>query len=234
VLTFINITERKKTDERTQKLKEEADLYLDIMTHDLNNLNTASLNSAALLAGNVSNSGRQTATNLIMSLGKSDEIIHNVSTLRWLRDGPLAKAPQHLSEVIRNETVHFPDARIRYDGKDVVVLADEMLSAVFRNLIGNSTKHGGEAPEIWIKVEDRGAEALVSIEDSGSGIPTSLRPHLFERFQRGDSTVSGKGLGLYICKALVERYGGRIWADDRVPDQPSQGLAVRFTLPKAE
>jgi len=233
VLTFINITERKKADEHARNLKEEADLYLDIMTHDLNNLNTASLNYAALLAGSVGNSGRPTVTNLILSLGKCDEIIHNVSTLRWLRDRLPAKAPVHLSEIIKNEIIHFPDARIRYGGEDAFVLADEMLSAVFRNLIGNSTKHGGEAPEIWIKVQDKGDEIQVSVEDSGSGIPEQVRPYLFERFQRGDTTVSGKGLGLYICKTLIERYGGRIWADDRIPHDPSQGAAIRFTLSKA-
>ena len=233
VLTFINVTERKKADEQVRELKEEADLYLDIMTHDLNNLNTVSLNTAALLAGSAGDAGRRDAADLLRALEKSNEIIQNVSTLRRLRDQLPAKIPVHLLEMIKREIVHFPDARIRYGGEDAVVLADEMLSAVFRNLVGNSVKHGGEAPEIWIKVQDTGAEILVSVEDSGPGIPLSLRPHLFERFQRGDAAVSGKGLGLYICRRLVERYGGRIWIDDRVPRNPTQGTAVRFTLPKS-
>jgi PAS domain S-box-containing protein len=233
VLTFINITERKKVDERARVLKEEADLYLDIMTHDLNNLNTASLNNAALLAGTSGDYGRRIATNLVRALEKGNEIIQNVSALRRIHDQLPAKIPVHLSEIIKKEIAHFPDARIRYGGEDAVVLADEMLPVVFSNLIGNSIKHGGEGAEVWITVRDNGADVQVSVEDSGAGIPGPLRPYLFERFQRGDTKVGGKGLGLYICRMLVERYGGWIWVDDRVPQHPAQGAAIRFTLPKA-
>jgi signal transduction histidine kinase len=56
--------------------------------------------------------------------------------------------------------------------------------------------------------------------------------YLFERFRRGDTTVSGKGLGLFICKTLIERYGGRIWVEDQVPGDPTQGAIMRFTLNK--
>ena len=142
--------------------------------------------------------------------------------------------PLHLAEIIRNVVAGFPDTRIDYDGKDAVVMADGMLSSVFNNLIGNSIKYGGTEPHVVIQVEPRDTDVLISIEDNGHGIPDALKPLVFERFQRGDTTVSGKGLGLFICRSLVERYGGQIRVEDRVRNDPSQGTVIRFTLPKGK
>jgi two-component system sensor histidine kinase BarA len=83
---------------------------------------------------------------------------------------------------------------------------------------------------ITIRVEDCGNEVRVSIEDTGPGIPDELKGLIFNRFKRGSSRASGSGLGLYICRMLIERYGGRIWVDDRMAGQPEEGTAFRFTL----
>ena len=61
-----------------------------------------------------------------------------------------------------------------------------------------------------------------------------MKPDLFNRFSGGGGEKSGRGLGLYICRMLVERYGGRVRADDRVPGRPGCGAAIRFTLRKAD
>ena len=233
VLTFIDITERREIDRQLRQCNLDAGLYLDILTHDINNINTASLNYGRLLETRSGDSREDTARKLLHSLEKSDEIIRNVSTLRKIRDVSSRKVPIRLSGMIRNEISVFPETAIDYNGSDAVVLADDMLSSVFNNLIGNAIKYGGKVPRITIRVEDQGTDVIVSVGDTGQGIPESFRQHLFERFQRGDTTVSGKGLGLFICKTLVERYGGRIWAEDRVPGNPTQGAVFRFTLPKA-
>ena len=151
-----------------------------------------------------------------------------------MQDTSKKMVPFHLSDIIRKEIAGFPDARIEYEYGDTVVMADDMLPSVFSNLIGNSMKHGGTEPHIVIRVEPRDREVLVSLEDNGGGIPDSHKPFVFERFQRGDTTVTGKGLGLFICRSLIERYGGRIWVEDRVPNDPSQGTVILFTLPKGQ
>ncbi len=79
----------------------------------------------------------------------------------------------------------------------------------------------------------RGEDVLVSVEDDGPGIPDEKKSYLFARFSGGDGEKSGRGLGLYICRMLVERYCGRIRADDRVAGRPEEGAAIRFTLRKA-
>ena len=77
---------------------------------------------------------------------------------------------------------------------------------------------------------ERSAEGLlVSVEDSGPGLPGGDPERLFAKFQRGvaEGTIGGAGLGLAICRAIVRLHGGRIWAEKRSPS----GAAFRFTLP---
>ena len=60
-----------------------------------------------------------------------------------------------------------------------------------------------------------------------------MKPTIFDRFKKGKSAKSGKGLGLFIARSLVEGYGGRIWAGDSVPGKHEAGTAIHFTLKKA-
>ncbi|KDE56045.1 hypothetical protein EI28_02100 [Methanoculleus sp. MH98A] len=73
---------------------------------------------------------------------------------------------------------------------------------------------------------------LVTVEDTGRGVPDEDKEAIFHRYEQRKRGV-GEGLGLYLVQILIERYGGRVWADDRVPGRPGKGAAFRFTLKKA-
>ena len=209
-----------------------ANLYLDIMSHDINNVNTVTLGYAQLLGELVTGKGKEMLRKLESAIGQSVEIIHNVSTIRRIQEQDLANRPIALDPVIRGEIDHHPDITFHYDGTTASVCGNSLISEVFRNLIGNSAKFGGKAIEIWIRVEAGEKEVTVSVEDSGPGIPDELKPAIFNRFMKGKSRKSGKGLGLYISRMIVEGYGGRIWATDRIEKEPARGAAIRFTLPR--
>jgi signal transduction histidine kinase len=113
------------------------------------------------------------------------------------------------------------------------VAADYLLAEVFANLIGNSLKFGGPDVAVTVRVAEFGDDVEVAVEDTGPGIPDRLKPLIFNRFQRGETKTSGKGLGLYLSRMLVDRYGGAIWVQDRVADHPEKGAAIRFRLRKA-
>ncbi|ABN58266.1 MULTISPECIES: sensor histidine kinase [Methanoculleus] len=216
-----------------QESTERANLYLDIMTHDIKNtISTATLYTD-LLTEELEGEQRNYTEKVQKSLKKSVEIIRNVNTIRQIREEAAVLGPVALDPVIRAEIEHFPDVRITYAGTTARVLADDLLSEVFTNLIGNAVKFGGPAVEIAIRVEEHGGDVLVSVEDTGPGIPDEMKERLFTRFGGGGVEKSGRGLGLYICRMLIERYGGRIWAEDRVEGEPEEGAAVRFTLRKA-
>ncbi|KAF5036988.1 Adaptive-response sensory-kinase SasA [anaerobic digester metagenome] len=68
--------------------------------------------------------------------------------------------------------------------------------------------------------------------DTGPGVPDADKGSIFHRYEKKQRGV-GEGLGLYLAQILVERYGGRIWAADRVPGRPECGAAFQFTLKKA-
>jgi len=104
-----------------------------------------------------------------------------------------------------------------------------LLERVFANLIGNAVKYTTDNSIIRIAAKVQSTEVVVSVEDNGPGIPKGNQEKIFEKFTRGDeeSSIPGVGLGLTICKAIVEAHGGRIWAENIVP----HGARFSFALP---
>ena len=209
------------------------DLYLDIMTHDINNAATSALGYADSLFEMLDEGEATMTAKLQACIRHSIEIIGNISTIREITEEQAIPQKIDLDQVIHAQIAHFPGIRIHYSGQRTIVSADDLLGGVLTNLIDNSRKFAGPDGTITIKVDPTGQGYLVSVEDDGPGIPDSEKPLVFNRFQRGAGDKSGRGLGLYITQMLVERYGGRIWADDRVAGSPEEGAAIRFTLPGA-
>jgi two-component system, NtrC family, sensor kinase len=212
---------------------DEANLYLAVITHDINNVNSGAMALAELLLQKSGESERPLALRLETSINESTEIINNVSPLRLLHERREAQKPLPLDEIIRNSIHQFQNTTIRYSGTTAGILADSLVRQVFINLIGNSIKFSGTRAVIDISVHDNKEMVEVVITDNGPGISDERKPVIFDRFWRGKTTRSGKGPGLFIARSLVERYGGRIWAGDAVPGRTDAGAAIHGTLKKA-
>ena len=149
------------------------------------------------------------------------------------------KAPMDLAEIARR-TVAAQQATVATHAihletpEHVTVEADEgRIAQALNNLLGNAVKYSPEGTEIWVRVEERESEALVSVADQGIGIPPELMPQLFQpysRLYREQGAAKGIGLGLFITKGIVEAHGGRLWAES---PGAGQGTTFYFTLPKA-
>lgn len=74
----------------------------------------------------------------------------------------------------------------------------------------------------------------VSVMDNGPGIDDDMKEGIFDRFAKDTRTRSSYGLGLHIVKMLIEGYGGKVWATDRVAEERMQGVAIHFTLKRAK
>lgn len=107
----------------------------------------------------------------------------------------------------------------------------DMLTRVFTNLCSNAIRHTPAGGTVTISAQQHGNEVLVSVTDTGVGIPPDALERVFERFFRADnarrSSTGGSGLGLAIVKAMVEAHGGRIWAEN----VPGGGARFIFSLP---
>lgn len=104
------------------------------------------------------------------------------------------------------------------------------LIQVFQNLISNAIKfHGEEAPRVHVSAERKGREWRFAVKDNGMGIDAEYRERIFTIFQRlhGKDAYPGTGMGLALCKRIVERHGGRIW----VESEPGKGSTFYFALP---
>ena len=114
------------------------------------------------------------------------------------------------------------------------VMADRLrMVQVLGNLIINASRHSSESSIIRVTAVGEGVHVAVSVSDQGRGIPAESLPHLFRKFSRIESQEQGgdTGLGLAICKGIVEALGGRIWAES---DGPGLGARFTFTLPTVE
>ena len=113
------------------------------------------------------------------------------------------------------------------------VLADESrIVQVLNNLFANAAQHAPEHSTIRVAAVSEGVHVAVSVADEGEGVPPDLLPRLFRKeVRRAKGSVGGAGLGLAICKGLVEAHGGRIWAES---DGPGRGTRFTFTLQAVE
>jgi signal transduction histidine kinase len=106
-----------------------------------------------------------------------------------------------------------------------------LIGRVLQNLIGNALKFTPERGTVRVSVHLDGSEKMmVSVSDSGPGIPEDIRSQLFQKFVTGQQEGHGSGLGLAFCRMVLEAHGERIW----VASEPGQGATFTFTLPLAE
>ncbi|HEY3274398.1 MAG TPA: PAS domain S-box protein [Methanocella sp.] len=247
--TNTDITVRKRIEEELKEAKAQAELYLDLMGHDISNMHQIALSQLELAQEIIEDDGMLPGENVEMidtpieTLRRSARLIENVGKLQKLRAGEYRMEPvdldRVLAEVVEENCVPGNDMAIRFAGSPGCrVKANPLIKEAFMNLVGNAIKHSQGPPRINIDVS-RGAENgdsfyRIAIEDNGPGIPDEKKGEIFHRFKRGQTKAKGTGLGLYIVKTLVENFKGRVLVEDRVPGDYSKGSKFIVYLPVAE
>jgi len=126
-------------------------------------------------------------------------------------------------------------AAVTYDPLPTVTGDEVQLGQLLQNLIGNSLKfRSNSVPRIHVGVKDSPLEWTLEVRDNGIGIEPQYYERIFMVFQRlhNKGEYPGTGIGLAICKKVVERHGGRIWVESRATPDANQGSSFYFTLPK--
>jgi two-component system, OmpR family, sensor kinase len=168
------------------------------------------------------------------------ELVDELLLLAQLDAGrPLASEPVDLTrlaiDVCSDARAAAPDHRWQLELPDepITVHGDELrLHQVLANLLSNAARHTPAGTAVTVAVEARPQEAVLVVTDNGPGIPPELRPDIFERFVRGDSSRSrsagSSGLGLAIVQAVTAAHGGHV----TVTSRPGE-TRFTITLPRA-
>lgn len=232
-----------------EEKKNLTELLLDIMTHDLNNLNQNALTRVELLRHLLVNSKYEKEKvlenfdGLRLTTKYSNLLIDNVKILSQLEANKINTIPIGLFSLFESakEKVQliFPEIPIRYelksDFKDLRVEGHSVLENVFINLFSNSCRYRKhEQNEVKIDIEVAKTNELVQISflDYGSGINDDLKEVIFNRFTMLQAGQHGLGLGLSISKRIIEQFGGKIWVENHPnsPDDPTAGSVFKILL----
>jgi signal transduction histidine kinase len=230
-------------NERLQELDRLKSEFISLVSHELRTPVTNVRGAIELMEGDCAALNPTCARMFqIISgqIGRLGRLVNDVLNISSIEAGGLSLnreavdvvriAERAVDEFAARRTGHV--LRRSGDAGHVRVWADaDRLYEVVSNLLDNATKFSPPRSEVILDVRTGGQEAVVSVSDRGPGIPSDALERIFEKFHRldvGDAKATyGYGLGLYLCRCLVEAMGGRIW----VESEPGQGTYFRFTVP---
>lgn len=244
--TILDITERKNTEMALEEAKSQTDLYVDLMSHDIGNMNQAMMGylEMALDLSSLNEEERSLIVRTLEIIKNSSRLIENVRKLKKLQsmDAPLEKIDigKILSQVKASyHPVSGRDIEINYAPKyGCFVEANDMVRDVFSSLVENSIKHssGNLTIDILLDRVYRGNRHYyrVVVDDNGPGISDELKKVLFADVRTWEHKALRRGLGLLLARTLVEMYGGKIWVEDHVSGDYARGSRFVVLLPAVE
>jgi len=218
---------------------------LSALSHDLRTPLAALYGLSDMLVSgtqNLSPDARDTAQAINAAARRMNAMVNNLLDMARLQSGAvrLNRQWQPIEEVV-GSALQSVGSALAGHSVDVqlapelpLVNIDAMLiERVFGNLLENAGKYTPAGSRIVVAARAQGSDLLVSVEDDGPGLPPGREEVLFQKFTRGDSesAMTGAGLGLAICRAIVEAHGGRLWAEPVLPDVARRGARFCFTLP---
>ena len=245
-----DITENKLMEEairtRSEKLarsNEELERFAYVASHDLQEPLRMVGSFTQLLSKKYSGKLDETADRYINfavdGAKRMQQLITDLLAYSRVNSKDLKLQPTPCEDVLRatvqnlKAAIEESGAVVEWDETLPILMADQVqLGQLFQNLIGNAIKFRGQAtPRVHIAAADNGEGWLFSVRDNGIGIDPKHADRVFQIFQRLHTREQypGTGIGLAVCRKVVERHGGRLW----VESQPGAGSNFLFTLPKA-
>ena len=250
VIAFQDVSERR----RLERMKDE---FISTVSHELRTPLTSMRASLGLIAsGSLDKRPEKQRQMIEMAISNSDRLIRLVNDILDFDSVEKGRLPLHrrpveaidlmrrAADIAHNVAMNAHIALTIQSTKAVVFADEDRILQVLNELVGNAIKFSGHDTTIRLAAQpvpatgaQPGSSSLGDvcfiIEDQGRGIPQDKLERIFDRFQQGDASDSralgGTGLGLALCRSIVEQHGGRIW----VESTPGHGSRFLFTLPAA-
>lgn len=215
------------------------------ISHDLRTPLSVITGASSMLADRGREIDEDTRTSLARSIEakgrEMSELVKNVLDLMRFESGPIAlRRDWQTVDDLAGSAIARVEDRLRGRSVSVDIPADmppvfvdaDLIVQTFVNLLDNAAKYTPAGTPVRISAQVDDERVLITVDDEGPGLPASDRNQLFDKFQRGrdEGTVVGAGLGLAICRAIIQAHGGNIWAGDR----PGGGARFQFTVPSRE
>jgi PAS domain S-box-containing protein len=230
--------EARAAAERATQVRDEV---LAILAHDLRNPLQSVLGAASMLALTAEHDKRQRPFHVITrAVRRMERLVTDLLDVARIESGTFAIRQERVdTSTLLHEAVELCEsqalamhvalaAEVGDDVKPMRADRDRLLQ-VLSNLLGNALKFSNAGGKVVVRATNADGAVQLSVKDSGRGIPTADLPHVFERFWQADrATRNGAGLGLAICKGIVEAHGGRIWAASTV----GRGTTLYFEIPE--
>lgn len=248
VLVFQDITERKRTREKLADEYARAEMYLDLLGHNINNLNAAVVLYSELLLKEMDFPEGKYRTYLEKSLKQTmaiSQLISNVHKLSSLKGEALETEDTDLFKIIALESVQvkdsYPMRRIKINHSlsesEVIIKANELLNDVVANLLDNAVKYcrcEDVVIDISHRLSDDGRYWKIEFKDNGPGICEEMKERVFARLvrEKEKEIIRGSGLGLTLVREITTGLGGKIWVEDRVKGDCKKGSNFVLLLPK--
>ncbi len=239
---FVDITERKQTEEALEAANLELRNFGNALTHDLCEPLSSVVKFTRLLArGSSGIPGEAAEQDISDALGSALRIEALLQSLMQYWSVPersaLHRTPVDCNRVLSRtllslqSAIRKSGATVTYGNLPTVVADADLLYRLFLALVGNSIQYRGEAaPTIEVSAVNAADRQLFTVRDNGIGIARADADQVFGMFKRlHGNEIPGAGVGLALCRKIVERHGGRIW----VESEKGRGAAFRFTIPSS-
>ena len=228
------ITELKELEESLRQQRKQLNVLNRVLRHDIRNDMNVIVAWGEMLEDEVTPEGQEKLDRILRAGRHVVELTNVARDLSALIHGdetpdrkPISLR-QILSEELEKRRETLSDAEITMPeppDPETHVLANELLSSVFRNLVNNAVQHNRTAqPKVMITVEEATESVRVRVADNGPGIPDDVKKDLFGEGEKGLES-GGTGMGLFLVDSLVEGYGGDVWIEDRTASESFGGPA---------
>lgn len=243
----VDITERKLAEqtltaqaEELYRSNRELEQFAYVSSHDLKEpLRKISVYSDLLESENrdtLSRESRKHLDSIVSGTKRMQRLIDDLLAFSRSGRGEVVLKRANLNDILKQTLIDLEasieekKAVVTHDRLPTVMVEPSQIGQLFQNLIGNAIKFQGAAPpRVHVGVEKRSSEWVLSVKDNGVGFDPKYEKLIFNVFQRlhGKSSFAGTGIGLAICKKIVERHDGKIWAEST----PGEGATFYFSLP---